>query len=309
MSSCGVPSCTKSMSGKGFKITCGECNKCFHGSCVSISKSDLDYLNSENLQWRCLPCQTERRRSMRFETSASSGSVTLEDIMQTLKVIQDEQRQTKKEFNDSYELLYKKIDDANTSLEQHRKEMQEYSAKMDKLEAENMVLRKQITQLETRFEEVEQYTRKNCVEIQGIPKEKNEDVVDIVQKVGDMVGFKIETNMIDNCHRLYSKQDGSAPGIIVKFTRFLDKEEFLAKKRAKRELSTRYMGLKSDIRIFVNESLSPARRKLHFLARGAKKEKGYTFLWTRGGKIFMRKNADVSSKVITINRPEDLDKL
>ncbi|KAG8303920.1 hypothetical protein J6590_106817, partial [Homalodisca vitripennis] len=42
--------------------------------------------------------------------------------------------------------------------------------------------------------------------------------------------------------------------------------------------------------IYVNNSLTQANRKLLNTAREVKREKQYTYLWVRNGRIFMRKN-------------------
>ncbi|XP_054266878.1 uncharacterized protein LOC128989046 [Macrosteles quadrilineatus] len=154
--------------------------------------------------------------------------------------------------------------------------------------------------LEERVEECEQYSRSNCVEIQGIPRTPTEDVLTIVKEVGKAMDMDITDTMVDTCHRLGPRGSGSTQsGIIVKFVRRIDKEELLRKRRVKRTLSTRHMGRTDDLPIYNNESLSPARRRLHTLARTYKKEKNYKFLWVRNGKIFLRKEENAPVKVIT----------
>ncbi|KAG8271835.1 hypothetical protein J6590_054665 [Homalodisca vitripennis] len=59
--------------------------------------------------------------------------------------------------------------------------------------------------------------------------------------------------------------------------------------------------------IYINESLSPGRRRLLNAAREKKSEKHYTYLWIRGGKILMRKAEGEPVKVVT--SLADLDKL
>jgi hypothetical protein len=117
--------------------------------------------------------------------------------------------------------------------------------------------------------------------------------------------MEITDSMIDACHTLASKPDSkSPPGIIVKFVRRIDAENLLAKKRDKRDLSTRHLGRADDHPVYVNESLSPARRRLLALARDARRRHGYKWLWVRGGKIFIRK--EDSSPVIVVKSQADL---
>lgn len=61
--------------------------------------------------------------------------------------------------------------------------------------------------------------------------EKNENVQDIVKKVGNALGVAVREEHMDACHRLSVVQQGRKRGIIVKFTRRSVKEELLRKRK------------------------------------------------------------------------------
>lgn len=91
-------------------------------------------------------------------------------------------------------------------------------------------------------------------------------------------------NILDACYRMGKvKPDSPPPGIIV---RCMDMEEILNKKRVKEELSTRHMNLGTDFAIYINESLSPSRRRLFAAARIIKKDKPVKYLWIEGEIYF-----------------------
>ncbi|XP_046688637.1 uncharacterized protein LOC124374476 [Homalodisca vitripennis] len=219
-----------------------------------MSKADVECVTADSLVWRCQPCGSERRKSMRFESQSLEGKLTLEDIMK--KILEMEQ-----------ELL------------------------------------------EGRIEEQEQYSRRNTVEIYGVPQEKNEDVVSVVKEVGKALDMDITRSMIDACHRLGNKSgpNNLPPRIIVKFVSRLDKEEFLRKRRVKSSFSTRHMNLGVDQPVYINESLTLTRRKLLGEARRLKREKNYKFLWVRNGKIFLRR--EESARVVHVTCQADLSKV
>lgn len=52
------------------------------------------------------------------------------------------------------------------------------------------------------MEDCEQYSQINTLEINEMPQENNEDVLEIVKKVGLSLEFDIKNEMIDICHRL-----------------------------------------------------------------------------------------------------------
>ncbi|XP_046686134.1 uncharacterized protein LOC124371822, partial [Homalodisca vitripennis] len=273
-----------------------------------MSKADVECVTADNLVWRCQPCASERRKSMRFESQATEGKLTIEDVMKKIIEVAESQKEMEKNFNKSYETLYSKIDESTEAVKIQTEEVEKCLAIVDGLVNENKILREKISSLEARIEEQEQYSRRNTVEIHGIPQEKNEDVVSVVKEVGKALDFNISNTMIDACHRLGKRSEPNSPppGIVLKFVSRLDKEELLRKRRVKSNFSTRHMNLEMDKPVYINESLTPMKRKLMAEARKFKRENNYQFVWVRDGRIFLRK--EETSKVIHVTCQADLPK-
>lgn len=102
------------------------------------------------------------------------------------------------------------------------------------------------------------------------------------------------------CHRLGPKTDGRRRGIIVKFVRRQTKEEMLRKRKVKRNLNTNDIRISSGPAeiVYMNESLSPARRRVLNAARLLRREQNFYFVWVKNGKIFLWK--DERSKAIML---------
>ena len=69
---------------------------------------------------------------------------------------------------------------------------------------------------------LEQYSRRECLEIRGIPVQPGEKTNEIVRKVGEVIGVVIESNDISISHRLPANRNNSRntePTIIAKFIR------------------------------------------------------------------------------------------
>lgn len=302
MVSCGI--CVKSIGNKQ-KLVCNDCTTEFHAACLKFSKADLDCLSADGLVWRCTNCAQKRRKSMRFDLEASEGSLTLEDIMLIVKEVRDGIKNCERGFNDSFGVIDNKLEESNKMLKEQTEKYNKMCEIVENVLKENGELKKKVKGLEDKIEEMEQYSRSNCVEIHGVPFSPSEDVVSIVKEVGKAMDMSVSDGMIDACHRLgVSRQGHTTSGIIVKFVRRLDKEEFLRRRRVKRTLSTRHIGGADDKPIYINESLSPARRRLHALARNFQRSNNFKFLWVRNGKIFLRKEENAPVKVVM--RQEDL---
>lgn len=310
MASCVV--CSKKITNAQVKVKCEDCDGLFHSQCVKMSKQDVEALTAEGLVWRCDPCASTRRKSMRLETQATVGGLNVEDVLKILKEIREEQTKTVTDFNKSYEVLHEQMEANTAAVTAHTKRVDDLMDLVQGLVTENKVLKKRIAVLEGKFDDQEQYARRNTIEIQGVPqvmaRESQEQVLGLVRQVGAGLGYEIRDDMIDACHRLGQKVEGERPpGIVVKFVRRIDKDCLLQKRREKKDFSTRHMGLACDTSVYLNESITKARRVLFAKTREFKKNADYKYCWQRGGKMFLREKE--GEKVITINCQEDLDKL
>lgn len=311
MSKCTI--CSKSTAGKKAKIKCNDCELVFHGSCVNLSETDIQFYEQEGEVFRCESCSKKRRASMRVESELSKNEPNIDQV---LKILMDMREESKSQIQ--------KLDaEINKSLEFHSDQMKELTnivkAQSDSLKnfenmyqqvyEENQKLKKTVIELEQKVDDMEQYSRGNCVEINGIPEKENESVLELVKKLGTSLNFPINDEMVDTCHRVGQKTPGRTRGIIVKFTRRTVKEEILRQRRIKRNLNTKDIGFTDSNAevIYMNESLTPHRRKIFNEARALKKEKGYTFLWVRNGKILLRESE--GSRVIAVTSSAQITKL
>lgn len=307
MPNCDV--CVKTVKSNQVKLQCSDCEKEFHALCYNYSKADVECLAAEGLPWRCKQCNATRRKSLRFDADVSEGKLTLDDIMQKIVEIVENQKKQEADFNKAYEHMNDKLEENTKSVMEHKESIDKCLKLVDELVAENSRLTRKVSELESKIEDMEQYSRASMVEIHGVPVSQGEDVVEVVKNVGKGLDMDITESMIDACHRLGRRPgpDSPPPGIIVKFVRRLDKEQLLKKRRVKSNFSTRHMNLPMDQPVYINEALSPARRRLFAEARKAKKDNGYKFLWVRNGRILMRK--DEKDEVIQVTCQADLANL
>lgn len=305
MVKCGV--CSVTVSNKQIKIECRDCGGVFHANCVNLSKSDVEYILEERQIWRCSSCSKSKRASMALETSVDEGKASISDVIIMLNEAKEDRKRLENELGKSLNLCHEKIEENMKVLQSQNMTMEEYFKKIEQLNEENKTLKAKVISLEEKLEDNEQYSRLNCVEIRGVPMEKNENIIETVKKVGMALDMQIKEEMVDACHRLRNKKDGSPPTIIVKFVRRLDKQILLQKRRVKRTLSTAQMGYPTSSPVYINESLTFLRVKIHAAAREIKKEKNYKFLWVRDGKVLLRK--EENSPVIVLTKLEDINKL
>ncbi|KAG8250462.1 hypothetical protein J6590_101010 [Homalodisca vitripennis] len=182
-----------------------------------IITADVEHFSTAGIVWRCEPCSEARRRSMSFQGEVTDGRLTLEAVFIAIQDLSSEHKSSIKYFKKSFEAMNEKIDGNTVALKNQTEKILQYLEKIDTLTAENKALKEKINILEERLDESEQYSRRNCVQIQGMPVGNN-DVIQTVKDVGKALGMDIQDSMIDACQTLGKKPNSKdAPGIIVKF--------------------------------------------------------------------------------------------
>ena len=154
---------------------------------------------------------------------------------------------------------------------------------------------------------LEQYTRKNSLEIEGIPENVCNDE-DAVLKVAEILNIDVKREDIDICHRIKRKK--SRP-IIARFVshkvkRALYKQRVRLKNISFSQLfpSASAAARASSNRIFINENLTSHRRNLVRIANERKEDGLLKGVWTVDGKIFVKTSPEGSP--IRINSEDDL---
>ena len=132
-----------------------------------------------------------------------------------------------------------------------------------KLKEEASSLKGNLTMLETKLDEAEAYSRRDCLVLSGpgIPnKSIEENSVQVVLNILDTkLGVKLAPTDLSTAHRIGSKGD-----LIVKVCRRDDKTKILKASRSQNKTSPQ--------KIYVQDSLTPARSNLYYLLRKLKKD-------------------------------------
>lgn len=232
----------------------------------------------------------------------------LEDkIEKTMKkVMKDFKTGFKKEWKEELRELKEAMSFNSDKLDEVLVELKDVKEKQKILENENKTLKAQLKAVTTVVEDLEQYTRNRNIQIDGIPEEKDENLREIVVKIGEKIDVKIENEMIDVVHRIPSQNERNSP-IVVQFTTRQVRDDIMIKVK-KNKITTLDLGRKGNERfVFVNEHLTKKKKQIMFEARKLKKEMDYKFLWTKNAKIFIRKAE--KTPVIELKDFDDLERI
>ena len=136
-----------------------------------------------------------------------------------------------------------------------------------------------IDKLEDLVDRREQYSRRNCLLVHGIPESNDENTGDLVLKtINEKLHVEITENEIDRSRRIGRKKDGQKPRpITVKLrykTRYNTRKTFFASKRKLKGTG-----------VSITENLTAKRMEQ---LNKAREEHGFTNMWTTDGRILFK---------------------
>ncbi|XP_031328528.1 uncharacterized protein LOC116163995 [Photinus pyralis] len=222
--------------------------------------------------------------------SKNPGDPSNSDIMNLLKDFIQKQQVREDDLNKSINYCHEKLDANSDELNKINLRLNAYSDSLEQLKNENCNLRKNLSSCVFEIDKLEQYTRRNTIEIHGVPLVKGEDVYGLVQQIGTALSMHIPKNAIDICHRLPTRSSNTSQPIICKFVNRYTKDDLIIKRKVMRNLSAIDIGFTVADVIYINENLTPKRRQLLYKMRQLQKDLKFKFLWTKNGNIYARKD-------------------
>ena len=249
----------------------------------------------------------------------------LEDIFDSkLKPIGDttaEMNESMKFLNTSFEEIKTKVGNLENRLDDVVKENNFLKKESSRLSKENTNLANLTNNLSRDLNDIQQYLRRDCCEITGLPVVHGENTNDLVKRVGLLMDLELQDDDISVSHRLpkneasYSSRlnDGTVssgrivdkalqfPKIIVKFVKRDTKELFYKSRKKLSGKTTKDidLGRISDNNIYISESLTAKNRVLFKECLKFRRNYKFKFIWTNQGRVYMRRDKDSPSKIIS----------
>ncbi|KAI5644557.1 hypothetical protein NE865_03446 [Phthorimaea operculella] len=234
------------------------------------------------------------------------------DILQELTVEIKKVKSRAASIETKYDLILGKINTLeSTSKDAHKKQVDQ--------EKRIVALEEQINQLRTEMKslneykvstdqqlaefdavkrnlnDVEQRARLTNLEVFGVPERKNEDLVATMVEIASHCEceFPVKREDFEYVTRVQprTKQPGLPKTIVAKFKSIQLKDAFLSAARKRRGMTTTDIKITGDSKkVYVNEHLTSTNKAFLKAAREKCKSAGFSYIWTRNTKIYVRKN-------------------
>ena len=142
------------------------------------------------------------------------------------------------------------IQKINGEIQKINETFSKYEADIAITKNANTLLSNQLIETERQCWANAQYSRRECIEIVGIPSSVEKENLEIkIREIFDKIGVTVTENDIDACHRLRRDK------IIVKFCKRKICRNALRKKKSLKNVKPSYVGLSGETSLFINESL------------------------------------------------------
>ncbi|KAG0431749.1 hypothetical protein HPB47_021490 [Ixodes persulcatus] len=198
----------------------------------------------------------------------------------------------------SVQYMSKRFDEFEKEMKLQKTEIKDLSKRVRQMEEKEELNRVVQEQLQQEVNDLEFWGRRLNLEIHGIPAVQGENLLTSLNWLADKLEVPHLTESdVTSVHRLPAKQ-GHVPGIIVRFTRQQNRDEWL---KGKNKLKG------STPRVFIQENLTRYNRELLRATKDQAKEKNYAFTWYTNGKVLVRRTE--GARAIHIKSRDDLNQL
>ncbi|XP_045450597.1 uncharacterized protein LOC123659425 [Melitaea cinxia] len=294
-------------------VKCSKCNTVHHKQCVNVSPN-----SKVGPKWHCKTC---KRKPTYADNGETSGDVPR---LAEPSSLSEEIKLLRSEINSLRQDIMSVISSTNTEL-QNRLEVIE--GRLSKLEnqhplenpTQSVDINKTIERLQIRLNESEQENLLNDVEITCVYEEQGENATHTAMALIKKIGITIEERDIVSAQRTGVRQQhpGSRESegetsysrprpLVVRLTRRYLRDEIIRAARVLRGADTDGVTTKPS-RFYVNERLSRENRKIFYLARQMGSKENWRYVWTRGGRVYVRR--EQGSRAHAIRTESDLPKI
>lgn len=150
------------------------------------------------------------------------------------------------------------------------------------------------------IEDLQQYTRRNCVVVTGVPEVGGENTDDIiVQLSNDKMKVPLTETDLDRTHRIGNRTGDKPRPIVVKFSRYNTRYKFIKSRK----------NLKGT-KIGVQELLTPYTQ--HLLKRAKElvaSSRHIKSVWTWDGKVSVQIEQNGQKRTLRVKHEQDLYKI
>ena len=266
-------------------------------TCINVEQTLLN-VNLKKMNKKVL--YSNASKMQRKLASSKDSQVKDFNIMQTNNINQTDMQQTEHsnpDYNNSRDTQTVSSRDSsavNSSVDD-TEIINDLKCRLDMIE-------KKLYEAQVRINKFEQYTRRENLEIIGIPDSINQDQLEnTVLRILESIGVHTDSYHISACHRLAKNKKQQSANTIIRFTDRKVIYEIFSKKKALK-LSPLKEELGSEF--YIIENLSPEFKSIFESCKYLKRKNVIHSCWTYNGMVKVKIN--VNDRPINIFHHDDI---
>lgn len=163
------------------------------------------------------------------------------------------------EFKEFKKRCEEEIDSLKSQVNALKSENKKLKSRIHTLEEESDESYENSIEIEKDVIELQQYIRRNNIEIAGIPDEiPQEQLEKKVLEIAETLNIPLKATDIEACHRLPNNKNSKPKNTIIRFVNRKTAEKFLRKRKINKTLTEKINLNKHDI--YINPNLCPYNR-------------------------------------------------
>ena len=241
-----------------------------------------------------------------FNKAVEEWKAQYDSEILALKMELEEVKKSQDMINSQYESLKEKCDKLLVTNQKQESVIKELKAQSTTLKSSNEKEKEKVDALE-------QYGRRQNLEIVGVPLKEGENTNEIAIEVAKMLNVSLTPDQISTSHRLQTRpkptnsEPAASPPIIVRFLSRDVRNQLYANRKLARTANLQEFSLQGAMNVYINENLTQSRKKLFWHAKQKAIASNFKFYWTVNGNVYVRKSSDSDS--LLIKNIDDISKI
>lgn len=167
-----------------------------------------------------------------------------------------------------------------------------------------------VARLEAKIDSMEQFARQCNIEICNLPDKRNENLVTIIESIGNVVNFPVSHNDIISAHRVphAQQQDSKPKNVVVKLRSRIVRDNLLSAYRKIKSIKSDQLGISgAPVKVYMNEHLTLKNKALFRKCREVASKNHFKFVWIKNATILVREREGMRATAILTD--DDLKKI
>ncbi|KAH9632079.1 hypothetical protein HF086_015283 [Spodoptera exigua] len=282
-------------------------------------------LEEHNLELKSMLRTWKQEQEEHMQRLVEQQTSALETVVAEIKVLKTQNssiQNINQEIRDSIDFMNSKFEEMRQQMDNLKRENQAYKISIANLErkVEDLQVRShtsdndltdKLSGMELKIESLEQQARLNNIEICNLPERRDEDLLELVEKIGATIKCLIPRQEVLAVHRVphaRAMENNKPKNIVVKLASRTLRDNVLSAYRLCKNVTSDLIGMSgTPHKMYLNEHLTLYNKQLFRTCREVARKYNVKYVWIRNATILVK--ATDGSKTFAVRCQSDVNKI